>query len=464
MTMTNRIGKLVGVLASATAVAATTACGNGGGGDANTIDYWLWDSAQQPAYEKCAAAFEAQNPDLSIKFTQYGWADYWSKLTAGFIAESGPDVFTDHLSKYAQFVDLNVLYPLDELEATRNISDADYMPGLAQLWKGQDGHRYGTPKDWDTVGYFYNKAMTQDAGITDDQLRTMTWNPTDGGTFEQILAHLSVDANGVRGDEPGFDKNNVVTYGLSGSDSGFQGFGQTQWSPYTGSIGWDYTNQNPWGNHFNFDDPRFQETLDWYFGLAEKGYMAPYSMAGNPSAAFGGDKQVSSGVAAMALNGDWMISTFTKLTDADGNPMDVAVAPTPIGPSGQRASMFNGLADSVSKQADNPEAAAKWVAFLAGDECQRIIGESAVVFPARPAGTDAALAAHAAAGLDVTPFTDHVADGTTFLFPVTYNAADIVAYLRPALDSIYLGQDDASVMTKTNEQINELLELAMPQQ
>ncbi len=455
-----QIGRLVGVLASACAVVLSTACGIGGAsGDPNTIDYWLWDSAQQPAYQKCADAFEARNPGLTIKFTQYGWADYWSKLTAGFIADTGPDVFTDHLSKYAQFVDLDVLYPLDQLDATKNIQDTDYMPGLADLWKGQDGHRYGTPKDWDTVGYFYNRDMTQQAGITDEQLRTMTWNPQDGGTFEKIIAHLSVDANGIRGDEPGFDKHNVKTYGLAGSDSGFGGFGQTQWSPYTGSIGWQYTNQNPWGDHFNFDDPRFQKTLDWYFGLAEKGYMATYSVAGNPSAAFGGDKQLSSGAAAMALNGDWMISTFTKLTNAHGNPMDIAVAPTPIGPIGHRASMFNGLADSVSKQAKNPEAAAKWVAFLAGDQCQRIVGESAVVFPARPAGTDAALAAHAAAGFDVSAFTDHTKDGTTFLFPVTYNAADITAYLRPALDSIYLGRHDASVMTKTNDQINSLLEL-----
>lgn len=456
--MTNRFSKMVSILACATVVAATSGCG-GSDNDAGTIDYWLWDSSQQPAYEQCAKAFEAQNPDLTIRFTQYGWSDYWSKVTAGFIAETGPDVFTDHLSKYAQFIDLDVLYPLDELEATKDISNDDYIPGLAELWTGEDGHRYGVPKDWDTVGYFYNRAMTDEAGITEEQLRTMTWNPVDGGTFQQILARLTVDNEGRRGDEPGFDKNNIATYGLAGADSGFSGFGQTQWSPYTGSIGWDYTNQNPWGTHFNFDDPRFQETLDWYFGLADKGYMAPYSVAGNPSAAFGGDKQISSGAAAMALNGDWMISTFTKLADGDGNPMDFAVAPTPIGPSGERASMFNGLADSVSRQATDPEAAAKWVAFLGGEECQRIVGESAVVFPARPGGTEAALAAHQAAGFDVSAFTEHVDNDTTFLFPVTYNAANIVAYLRPALDSIYLGQSDASIMTSTNDRINQLLEL-----
>ena len=39
------------------------------------------------------------------------------------------------------------------------------------------------------------------------------------------------------------------------------------------------------------------------------------------------------------------------------------------------------------------------------------------------------------AGPLVTPFTDHVADGTTFLFPVTYNAADIVTCDRRSIRS-----------------------------
>ncbi len=92
----------------------------------DTIEYWLWDSGQQPGYQKCAEVFKAQNPGLDVRITQYGWADYWSKLAAGFIADTAPDVFTDHLSKYAQFVDLKVLRPLDDLAATKGIPDGDY--------------------------------------------------------------------------------------------------------------------------------------------------------------------------------------------------------------------------------------------------------------------------------------------------------------------------------------------------
>ena len=106
---------------------ADAATSSGGG----TIEYWLWDSSQEPGYQKCADAFHQANPNLKIHISQYGWDTYWSKLTAGFIADTAPDVFTDHLSKFAQFVDLKVLRPLDDLAPTADVQDGDYQAGLA---------------------------------------------------------------------------------------------------------------------------------------------------------------------------------------------------------------------------------------------------------------------------------------------------------------------------------------------
>ena len=79
-----------------------------------------------------------------------------------------------------------------------------YQEGLADLWKGQDGKRYGLPKDWDTVAMFYNKQAGRGRRLTTPtSWPDLAWNPTDGGTYEKAIAHLTVDANGVRGDEPG---------------------------------------------------------------------------------------------------------------------------------------------------------------------------------------------------------------------------------------------------------------------
>lgn len=447
--------------AAALTLGLLTACGSAGvGGTVGVIEYWLWDSGQQPGYQKCADAFQRQNPGLRINISQYGWDTYWSKLTAGFIADAAPDVFTDHLARFAQYVDLKVLRPLDDLAPTSDIQDSDYQEGLAELWKGQDGKRYGAPKDWDTIAIFYDKAALKTAGVDPAQLENLAWNPQDGGTFEDLVAHLTVDVNGVRGDEPGFDKSRVKTHGLAAEGSGGDGWGQTQWSAFTGSAGWQVTDRNPWGTRFNLDQPAFQDTLRWYFGLAQKGYMSTYAEIGG-SNDIGADKQIQSGMAAMGLSGSWMISTFSKLTDATGKKLDIGIAPTPIGPTGKRASMFNGLADSITTMSKQPENAAKWVKFMSGAECQNIIGESGVVFPARPEATEKAIAYNKAErDLDVTPFTDQVTEKTTFLFPVTTNAADITALLIPRFDAVYIGSEPVSSLTEVNKQLNNLFKVA----
>lgn len=458
--MSRAIRACAAALTAVLTVGAVGACGGSSAGQAGTIEYWLWDSAQQPGYQKCADAFQKANPGLRIRISQYGWDSYWSKLTAGFIADTAPDVFTDHLSKFAQYVDLKVLRPLDDLAPTRDIQDSDYQPGLAELWKGQDGRRYGAPKDWDTIAIFYDRAAFKAAGVDPAVLDNLTWNPQDGGTFEKLVAHLTVDTKGVRGDQPGFDKNHIKTHGLSAEGSGGGGWGQTQWSAFTGSAGWQATDKNPWGTHFNLDKPALQDTLRWYFGLVRKGYMPSYEEIGGANA-IGTDKEIQSGLAAMGLSGSWMISTFSNLTDAKGKKLDIGIAPTPIGPTGKRASMFNGLADSITTLSRQPENAAKWVRFLSGEQCQEIIGQSGVVFPARPKGTELAVEYNKTQRkLDVTPFTRQVEEKTTFLFPVTTNAADITALMQPRMDAVYIGSAPVSSLTGLNKQLNALFKVA----
>ncbi|MHA6626504.1 ABC transporter substrate-binding protein [Pseudonocardia sichuanensis] len=427
-----------------------TACGAAPTGSRVTLDYWLWESLQLPGYEKCADAFEAQHPDIEVRITQYGWGDYWKKLTAALVAGAGPDVFADHLTKYPGFVTRGVLLPLDELRATSDFDPSQFQEGLADLWVGPDGKQYGMPKDFDTIAVFYDATMLEEAGMTPDDLDGLTWNPEDGGAFEDVIAHLSVDANGVRGDEPGFDPRNVVTYGLASNGSGGDGHGQTQWSWLAGAMGWTYTDTLVWAEEYNYDDPRVQAALGWLFGLVEKGFLAPYEEVGDDADAV---EQLGSGQAALSPNGSWTISRYAQL---DG--IELGVASVPSGPVGHPVSMYNGLGDSISAQTENPEEAAQFVAYLGSEECQVTVGKEGVIFPARPAGTAAAIEAFRAKGVDVSPFIDLVENRHTVLFPVTDHPADVLSILDPALDSIYIGSSDASSLTQVNQEINALFE------
>lgn len=436
-------------LTGALALSLVSGCAQGGAGSsANTVTYWLWDTNQLPAYQACAEDFEKRHPGLDVRISQMGWDDYWTKLTASFIAGTQPDVFTDHIQKFGQFAGLKVLEPLDDL----GIEDSDYQPGLAASWIGEDGHRYGTPKDWDTVALFYNERMARDAGLSAEELNGLSWNPEDGDTFEKAVAHLTVDEKGRRGDEPGFDKDNVKTYGLASNGAG-DGDGQTTWSHFAASAGWTYTDKERWGTEYRYDDDTFQSVIEWYFGLAEKGYLAPltdYSQSNEANA------QVAAGRAATAFDGAWMLSTY-----AGFEGMDVATAVTPAGPTGKRATMMNGLADSVTKNARNKPGALKWVKYLASEECQRTVGGHGVVFPATPDGTEAAVAAYEKKGIDVSAFTRPVDDPEgfrTFTYPITDYAADVHALMRPAMQDVYGGGQPVSGLDETNDQINLILD------
>ncbi|WP_449352983.1 ABC transporter substrate-binding protein [Streptomyces shaanxiensis] len=437
-------------LAGALALSLTGCAGSGSAGSSSgTVTYWLWDSNQLPAYQACAKDFARENPGLRVKITQLGWDDYWTKLTASFIAGTEPDVFTDHIQKFGQFADLKVLEPLDGL----GIDPAAYQKGLADNWIGQDGHRYGAPKDWDTVALFYNQKAATDAGLTAAQLNDLSWNPRDGGTFEKAIARLTVDRNGKRGDEPGFDKNHVKVYGLA-SNGGGDGDGQTQWSSFAASAGWTYTDKKRWGTKYQYDSKTFKSVIDWWFGLARKGYMAPLTSYNSQSSP--GNAQVAAGKAAATFDGAWMISTY-----AGFKGVKMATAVTPEGPTGKRATMMNGLADSVTKNARNKAGALKWVKYLSSDECQKTVGRYGIVFPATPDGTAAAVAAYKEKGIDVTAFTEPVADKkdfATFSYPITNYAADVYALMHPEMQDIYGNGKSISSLDQTTDQINLILD------
>lgn len=421
--------------------------GNDAGGSGGNVSYWLWDSNQVPAYQACAAAFTKANPDTTIKIEQYAWDDYWTKLTASFVGGSGPDVFVDHLSKYGEFAAQGQIVALDDLIERDSVDTGVYADGLLDPWQYADGSTYGLPKDWDTTAFFYNDQYLTDAGFTADDLWAADWNPDDGGTFEQIVAHMTVDANGVRGDEAGFDKSNVAVYGL-GINPNFEETGQMQWANFTGSLGWDYLDKNPWGTRYNFDDPTFQKSIDWFYGLADKGYAPAAGVFSEETLT-----QIGSGKVAMGTNGSWATGSFKALEG-----MEIGIAPGPVGPTGERASLFNGVADSINASSKKQDQAWKWVQFLGSPACQDIVAEHAVVFPAIPASADKALAAFEEKGWDVSAFFSYREEGRTFLPPITVRAGEVNAIASVAFEDISLGNADASSLTSANDQINAVLE------
>jgi multiple sugar transport system substrate-binding protein len=432
--------------------AAALLAGCGGNSSGVTADgkvlirYQLWDTNQKPVYQMCANKFQQSHPDIRIQIENKNWGDYWSGLARGFISDTAPDVFTDHLGKYPQFAQSDVIEPVQ----TRGVNMNQYLPGLAKLWKSPGGKQYGFPKDWDTVALVVNENMLAKAGITMQQLGHATWNPTNGGTFEQMAARLSVDTHGRRGNQPGFDPHNVAVYGL-GFDPGGLTYGQTTWAGFAASLGFKLLNKNPWGTHYNYADPRFAATMNWWRTMIHKGFMPSLTTART----LGQSAMFQAGKAALAIDGDWTISTYSATKG-----IKVGYAPQPAGPKGSW-SMFNGLADGIWVGTKHPKQAMQWVRFLGSPACQSIVGTQAVVFPAIKSEVPKAVATHDKQHIDVSAFLSYVKARHTVLYPITTKAAQINLIVQPTLENFLNGNEPAEkVVRDMNTQVNNQLKYA----
>jgi multiple sugar transport system substrate-binding protein len=319
-----------------------------------------------------------------------------------------------------------------------------YTPGLLDVW-GRDGRQFGMPKDWDTVALLVNIDLARKAGITMEQLRNMDWNPKDGGSFEQVMRRLTIDAAGNDASSPRFDPRHVAVHGFQTAGAGGM-IGQTEWSHFAVSNGFGYQDK-PWSGKFHYDDPRLVDTIAWIAGLPARGLSASYQ----DSKGLGADGMFVAGRTAMIAEGSWMIDYFARAAK-----FQYAWLPLPRGPSGQRATMRNSLADSIWVGSRVKDEAWKWVRYMASPDCQRVVAGYGVVFPSIEGLPAQSVAAQRKRGIDSSAFLQ-MSREHTFLTPIADNSAQIDALMKNAIESVLMGQQTAPVALKeANDRINRL--------
>lgn len=417
------------------------------GGSSTTaaeLKYMLWDSQQLPAYQQCAADFAKKSPGTTVKITQAGWGDYWTVLSTGFISGTAPDVFANHLVKYPEFAKNGQLVDLAPYIQKDKLDTTVYPKGLVDVW-GRDGKQFGLPKDWDTIGLIVNLAHARKAGVTLAELQNMTWNPKDGGTFEQVVKKLTLDAKGRNALSPQFDKKSVAVYGYQNPGPGGMS-GQTEWSHFAVTNGFKFQDK-PWAGKYHYDDARLAETIDWLATLPGKGLSASYQY----TKSLGSGAMFVAGKAAMVPEGSWMIGYF-----AGNAKFENTWVPLPKGPSGRRATMLNGLADSIWVGSRLKDDAWKWVKYLASADCQGVVAGHGVVFPSINGMAEKAVAVHKAKGIDPSAFLV-MAKEQTFLTPIADHGAQIDELVKGAIEAVLLGRKPAAeALKEANDKANRL--------
>lgn len=427
------------LLALATPLAAT-GCSSSGSGSSGpvTLTYALWDQTQEPGYQACADAFTAQNPDIKIKITQAAWGNYWQNLTTEMTAGDAPDVFTDHVAYYPQFVADNQITDISGDVTSAGIDLTKYQPGLADMWV-DNGKRYGLPKDWDTEGLVYNAKSLKAAGVDPATLGNLTWNPTDGGTFEKLIAQLTIDDNGNNGLSPKFDKNHVKVYGFVPTyDDGATG--QNGWGDLAAENGFTFL-PKPFSTSYDYNSAALAQTVTWFASLSAKGYAPPYSK----NSSLGVQTVLDSGQGAMTITGSFDVSSYT----GSAAKQSYGFAELPIGPDG-RKTFINDLSDAIWAGTRHPQQAWAWVQFLASSACQDLVAAKGVIFPALTEATQKAESARMAEGQNIEPFVkEALAAGGTVTYPISSHESQINTEVQSQLDAVWLGQSSATSALST---------------
>ncbi len=312
----------------------------------------IWDKDQEPYLVEAAKLFNEEHPNIEIVFEVTPWGDYWTKLEAAATGGSIADVFWMNGPNIALYVDGEILMPITDRVADSDINLEDYPEGLVNLYT-VDGENYAIPKDFDTIGVYYNKEIFDEAGVE---------YPTDDWTWEEMVekarAIAEADLEGV--DPVGVMNNNQSGYyNQIFANGGFV-------------ISEDKTKSG-------YDDPKSIEAIEAWRVLMEEGL--------SPTLAEQEDINVQERFMAnklgMVFGGSWLINQFSVNEDVK-DIMDVVELPEF---NGNRGTVIHGLGNAISSFSDKQDEAWLWVEFLAGKESNDLMATMGAAIPALNAST-----------------------------------------------------------------------------
>jgi len=125
--------------------------------------------------------FNSEHQNIKVKMVVQQWGDYYQKVPQAVQSGKGPDVGIMHVDTLATNAARNVIVPLDDLAQTLQLSEEDYAEVVWTAGMYQD-KRYGIPLDTHPLGFYYNTAHLEKAGIDGP--------PTNKEEMDEALAKL----------------------------------------------------------------------------------------------------------------------------------------------------------------------------------------------------------------------------------------------------------------------------------
>lgn len=289
-----------------------------------TIRYFTFSAAPDHLDDLDAmiAAFEAENPDVTVEVETAPFDEYFSKLRTQIAGGDAPDAFELNYESFVDFASKGTLADLGAMMANDQALDPSvyYQRALEAFNLG--GTQYGLPESYSTVLLFYNKDLFDQAGL---DYPTEDWTWAEEKAAAKALAALGDDIWGF------FAGIHFWEFYKTAAQNGCSFFTDGQ---------------------VTVDDPACVEALQYMLDYVNEGLQPTAAEMGGVS---DGDMFVN-GQLGMITTGIWMFSAF----EAAPFPWDVQVEPG----NTQKATHFfaNGVAASAASA--QQEAAYRWLRFF----------------------------------------------------------------------------------------------------
>ncbi|MBD8062439.1 ABC transporter substrate-binding protein [Oceanitalea stevensii] len=339
------------------------ASSTGGDGDSVTLTWWH-NSNNEPGvsvYEQVAADFEADNPGVTIEITPLAHEDMLTRLDAAFQTGDTPDVYMERGGgELAAHVEAGLTKDLTEVAA----DTIDKLGSSVDGWTNED-RVYALPFSVGVVGFWYNKDLFEQAGITEPPATMEEFNAAVDALKGAGIEPISVGAG---------DKWPAAHYWY------YFALRQCSQDVLTDAV-----------TSRDFSDPCFVAAGEDLEALVatepfNTGFLATPAQTG-PTSASG---LLATEQVAMELAGHWEPGVMQGLTeDNEGLGEKTGWFPFPSVDGGQgdpEAALGGG--DAWACAEDAPDACVDFITYLLSDEVQQTFAENDMGLPTNPAAID----------------------------------------------------------------------------
>ena len=305
-------------------------------------------------HDKVIAAFMQATPNIKVKAEPVLEGNWDEKLLTAIASGTEPDTVMNGFGSWQAFAKRGELLDLsDYIKADIKLDDFLPIANQSEVYKGKyySWHYNGGP-----YAIFYNKDIFDKNKIAYPD-ESWTWTK-----YFDAARKLTIDRNGKRPGESGFDPNMVDQYGCLNPTF--------DWSSWIWAKGLEVF--SPDKTKILLDDPKVDDAIQELADMATKDAIWPNNLY--PEAA---PSDFVSGRVALGMQGYWMVARAVPAK------FNWDVAPMPMSEWTNKRSTYGYYSgNSALKSTKHPDESWQFLKFFGGEPGQKILSDGGLSYPA----------------------------------------------------------------------------------